>query len=142
MNPDLHMAGDLKAGGGNLFVVFGEPDVKLHEDGETLRVEICGVDVFNPKNGEFDCVGPEGIACWFVDTDYSGESFFVRHAYFLGAGDPYKALRTTLKDEIDKEAWESLNSAISRPFPRPKGGKIAVKAINHLGDEVMRVFDV
>ena len=142
MNPDLHMAGDLKAGGGNLFVVFGEPDVVLHEDGDTLRVEIRGVDVFRPQTGEIDSVGPEGIACWFVDTDYSGESFFVRHAYFLGAGDPYKSLRTTLKDEIDREAWESLNSPISRPFPRPPGGKIAVKAINHLGDEVMRVFDV
>ena len=142
MNPDLHMAGDLKAGGGNLFVVFGEPDVVLHEKGDTLRIEIRGVDVFRPQTSEIDSVGPEGIACWFVDTDYSGESFFVRHAYFLGAGDPYKSLRTTLRDEIDREAWDSLNSPISRPFPRPPGGKIAVKAINHLGDEVMRVFDV
>lgn len=142
MNPDLHMAGDLKAGGGNLFVVFGEPDVVLHRDGDALRVEIRGVDVFRPQTGEIDCVGPEGIACWFVDTDYSGESFFVRHAYFLGAGDPYKALKTTLKGEIGEEAWASLNSATSRPFPRPAGGKVAVKAINHLGDEVMRVFDV
>jgi len=109
---------------------------------DQIMVHIRGVDVFRPQTGEIDSVGPEGIACWFVDTDYSGESFFVRHAYFLGAGDPYKSLRTTLKDEIDREAWESLNSPISRPFPRPPGGKVAVKAINHLGDEVMRVFDV
>lgn len=142
MNPDLHMAGELKAGGGNLFVVFGEPDVVLHRDGDTLRVEIRGVDVFRPQTGEIDSVGPEGIACWFVDTDYSGESFFVRQAYFLGAGDPYKALKTTLKGEISEEAWDSLNRATSRPFPRPASGKVAVKAINHLGDEVMRVFDV
>jgi adenine-specific DNA-methyltransferase len=142
MNPDLHMAGELKAGGGNLFVVFGEPDLVLHRDGDTLRVEIRGVDVFRPQTGEIDSVGPEGIACWFVDTDYSGESFFVRQAYFLGAGDPYKALKTTLKGEISEEAWDSLNSATSRPFPRPASGKVAVKAINHLGDEVMRVFDV
>jgi adenine-specific DNA-methyltransferase len=142
MNPDLHMAGELKAGGGNLFVVFGEPDVALHRAGDALRIEIRGVDVFRPQTGEIDSVGPEGIACWFVDTDYSGESFFVRQAYFLGAGDPYKSLRTTLRDEIDEDAWASLNSAVSRPFPRPAGGKVAVKAINHLGDEVMRVFDV
>ena len=114
----------------------------LHRDGDTLRVEIRGVDVFRPQTGEIDSVGPEGIACWFVDTDYSGESFFVRQAYFLGAGDPYKALKTTLKGEISEEAWDSLNRATSRPFPRPASGKVAVKAINHLGDEVMRVFDV
>jgi adenine-specific DNA-methyltransferase len=142
MNPDLHMSGELKAGGGNLFVVFGEPDVVLHRDGDALSVEIRGVDVFRPQTGEIDSTGPEGIACWFVDTDYSGESFFVRQAYFLGAGDPYKALKTTLKGEISEEAWDSLNRATSRPFPRPASGKVAVKAINHLGDEVMRVFDI
>jgi hypothetical protein len=60
----------------------------------------------------------------------------------VGSGDPYKSLRTTLRDEIDEDAWASLNSAVSRPFSRPAGGKVAVKAINHLGDEVMRVFDV
>ena len=84
--------------------------------------------------------GPEGIACWFIDTDYDMESFFVRHAYFLGANDPYKALKTTLKAEIDADAWASLNSDVSRPFERPKSGRIAVKVINHLGDEVMKVF--
>ena len=142
MNPDLHMAGELKAGGGNLFVVFGEPDVELIEEGDRLRVKIHGVDVFKPQTGEVESQGPDGIACWFIDTDYSGESFFVRQAYFLGAADPYKALRTSLKAEIDEEAWASLNSDISRAFPRPKSGRIAVKVINHLGDEVMKVFAV
>jgi hypothetical protein len=66
----------------------------------------------------------------------------VRHAYFLGANDPYKALKTTLKAEIDQEAWESLYSDTSRPFPKPESGRIAVKVINHLGDEVMKVFAV
>jgi len=142
MNPDLHMSGELKAGGGNLFVIFGEPDVDLLEERGKYRVRINGIDVFKPQKGEVDSVGPEGIACWFVDTDYTGESFFVRQAYFLGANDPYKALKTTLKDDIDREAWESLNSNISRPFAKPKGGRVAVKAINHLGDEVMKVFEV
>ncbi len=86
--------------------------------------------------------GADGIACWFIDTDYNEESFFVRHAYFLGASDPYKSLKTTLKAEIDEAAWESLYSDTSRPFDKPKSGRIAVKVINHLGDEVMKVFSV
>jgi adenine-specific DNA-methyltransferase len=143
MNPDLHMADDLKnTGTGNLFVVFGEPDIDILEDGGRLRVKIRGVDVFKPQTGEIESSGPEGIACWFIDTDYNEESFFVRHAYFLGANDPYKALKTTLKAEIDAEAWESLHSDVSRPFDRPSTGRIAVKVINHLGDEVMKVFGV
>jgi adenine-specific DNA-methyltransferase len=144
MNADLHMAGDLKnTGKGNLFVVFGEPDIDLlHEPDGTVRVKVNGVDVFHPSTGEVRSDGPDGIACWFIDTDYNEESFFVRHAYFLGANDPYSALKTTLKAEIDQAAWESLHSPISRPFPKPQSGRIAVKVINHLGDEVMKVFRV
>jgi adenine-specific DNA-methyltransferase len=143
MNADLHMAEDLKnTGKGNLFVIFGEPDIDLIRDGDDLQVKINGVDVFHPNTGEVRSDGAEGIACWFIDTDYNEESFFVRHAYFLGANDPYGALKTTLKAEINPEAWESLNSDTSRPFPKPKSGRIAVKVINHLGDEVMKVFKV
>jgi adenine-specific DNA-methyltransferase len=143
MNPDLHMADDLKnTGTGNLFVVFGEPDIEIIPEGDQIRVKIHGVDVFKPQTGEIESSGPDGIACWFIDTDYNEESFFVRHAYFLGANDPYKALKTTLRAEIDAEAWESLHSDVSRPFDKPKTGRIAVKVINHLGDEVMKVFGV
>ena len=106
------------------------------------QVTILGVDVFKPQTGKVESSGPEGIACWFIDTNYNEESFFVRHAYFLGQSDPYKSLRTTLKAEIDQEAWSSLNSDLSRPFPKPETGRIAVKVINHLGDEVMKVFSV
>lgn len=141
MNADLHMA-DLKAGGGNLFVVFGEPDIELIEEGDRLRVELKGVDIFRPQTGEVESSDAEDIACWFIDTDYSGESFFVRQAYFPGADVPYKQLRATLKGEIDEEAWESLKRTTSRSFVRPKSGRIAVKVINHLGDEVMKVMSV
>jgi adenine-specific DNA-methyltransferase len=144
MNADLHMSNDLKnTGKGNLFVIFGEPDISIlsEKDGK-LRVKVNGVDVFHPQSGEVRSDGPEGIACWFIDTDYNEESFFVRHAYFLGATDPYGSLKTTLKAQIDEEAWSSLNSDISRPFVPPKSGRIAVKVINHLGDEVMKVFKV
>ena len=144
MNADLHMAEDLKnTGKGNLFVIFGEPDIEpLPEPDGRLRVKVKGVDVFDPSTGEVRSDGADGIACWFIDTDYNEESFFVRHAYFLGANDPYSALKTTLKAEIDAEAWATLNSDTSRPFEKPKSGRIAVKVINHLGDEVMKVFKV
>ena len=142
MNPDLHMGGDLKAtGAGNLFVIFGEPDIKIEDVGDgMLRVKVFGVDVFKPQTGEVISEGIDGIALWMLDTDYNEESFFVRHAYFLGANDPYKALKLTLNAEIDEEAWESLYSDTSRTFPKPASGRIAVKVINHLGDEVMKVF--
>jgi len=155
MNADLHMAQDLKnTGKGNLFVIFGEPDIDILDaatgsklaKGQApsgdIRVKVNGVDVFHPNTGEVRSDGAEGIACWFIDTDYNEESFFVRHAYFLGASDPYKSLKTTLKAEINAEAWESLNSDTSRPFGQPGSGRIAVKVINHLGDEVMKVFRV
>lgn len=144
INADLHMADDLKnTGKGNLFVIFGEPEIELIPAGnDQVRVKILGVDVFDPTTGEVRSDDIDGIACWFVDTDYNEESFFVRHAYFLGANDPYKSLKTTLKAEINQEAWETLNSDISRPFPKPASGRIAVKVINHLGDEVMKVFRV
>lgn len=142
MNADLHMAEDLKnTGKGNLFVIFGEPDIDiLPAENNQIKVKINGVDVFHPNTGEIISNNADGIACWFVDTDYNEESFFVRHAYFLGAADPYKSMRTTLKAEINQEAWDSLHSDTSRPFDKPKSGRIAVKVINHLGDEVMKVY--
>lgn len=144
MNADLHMAEDLKnTGKGNLFVIFGEPDIDiLPAEEDQIRVKVNGVDVFHPNTGEVRSDGADGIACWFIDTDYNEESFFVRHAYFLGANDPYKALKTTLKAEINEDAWATLNSDTSRPFAKPKSGRIAVKVINHLGDEVMKVFKI
>jgi adenine-specific DNA-methyltransferase len=149
MNADLHMANDLKnTGQGNLFVIFGEPDIDIFpaagddaKEGQ-LQVRINGVDVFHPQTGEIRSDNAEGIACWFLDTDYNEESFFVRHAYFLGANDPYKSLKTTLKAEIDPDAWATLHSDTSRPFDKPASGRIAVKVINHLGDEVMKVFRI
>lgn len=144
MNADLHMAGELKStGSGNLFVVFGEPDIEIAErpDGK-IRVKIKGVDVFDPKKGEVRSSEAKDIACWFVDTNYNAQSFFVRQAYFLGQKDPYGQLKNTLRATIDEEAWESLYRDESRPFEKPATRHIAVKVINHLGDEVMRVFRV
>ncbi len=144
MNADLHMSTDLKkTKAGNLFVIFGEPDIEvINAPDDCIQVRIKGIDLFDPRSGEVRSSEPGDLACWFIDTDYDMASFFVRHAYFLGARDPYKALKTTLKAEIDADAWESLRSDTSRPFSKPESGRIAVKAINHLGDEVMKVVKV
>ena len=142
MNTDLMMGKDLK-GKGNLFVAFGEPDIVLENcENNQIRVRVRGVDIFFPNTGEVRSDNEDGIACWFVDTDYDQESFFVRQAYFLGAKNPYETLKKTLKADINEETWESLHSNVSRPFPKPKSGYVAVKVINHLGDEVMKEIRV
>ena len=145
MNPDLAMGGELlkKTGARNLFTVFGEPDIEVHQvAGGQLTVEVCGLDVYDPTTGLVRSSSVDDIAAWFLDTDYDGDAFFVRHAYFTGADDPYDKLRRALRADISDEAWETVNSTVSRPFPRPTTGKVAVKVINHYGDEVMRVFAV
>ncbi|SMO72725.1 site-specific DNA-methyltransferase [Propioniciclava tarda] len=144
MNVDLLMGEDLKkTGAGNLFTVFGEPDIDVRSTGDDrVVVELRGVDVYDPATGEVRSHDTGRIALWMIDTDYNEESFFVRHCYFTGGGDPYKRLKTALKAEIDEDAWASLNSTVSRPFAKPTEGKIAVKVINDYGDEVMKVFEV
>lgn len=143
MNPDL-LVGDLKnTGAGNLFMVFGEPDLDVtrQADGKIV-VSLKGVDIYDPTSGEIRSSSTDEIACWFIDTNYNGESFFVRHAYFTGANEPYEKLKRALKAEIDEAAWSSLYSTQSRPFDPPKTGKIAIKVINHYGDEVLKVYNV
>jgi adenine-specific DNA-methyltransferase len=153
MNPDLAMGNELlkKTGAGNLFTVFGEPDIGpldkktgilIPQADGRYEIEVKGLDIYDPTTGEIRNSSTEDIACWFIDTDYNGESFFVRHAYFIGAGEPYEKLKRALRAEIDEDAWSSMNSTKSRPFLKPKTGKIAIKVINHYGDEVLKVFQL
>ena len=145
MNPDLAMGDELlkKTGSGNLFMVFGEPDLDIEKQKDGwLIVELRGVDVYDPTTGEVRSHSPDDVACWFIDTDYDGESFFVRHVYFCGADEPYEKLQRALRAEIEEAEWAKLYSTRSMPFEAPKGGKIAVKVINHYGDEVLKVFPV
>ncbi|MEJ7812444.1 MAG: site-specific DNA-methyltransferase [Gemmatimonadaceae bacterium] len=145
MNPDLAMGDELlkKTGAGNLFMVFGEPDLEVRTvAGGKLVVEIRGLDVYDPTTGEIRSSSTDDIACWFIDTMYNGESFYVRHAYFTGADEPYEKLKRALRAEIDETAWQSLYSTVSRPFDPPDSGKLAVKVINHYGDEVLKVIEV
>jgi len=144
INQDLMVGGNLlkKTGAGNLFMVFGEPDITIRKKGVQLEVEIFGLDIYNPTTGEIKPSSTDDLACWFVDTAYNGEVFIVRHAYFTGGNDPYEKLRKTLRADIDEAAWSALYSTISRPFDLPTTGKIAVKVINHYGDEVLRVYEL
>ena len=145
MNPDLTMGDELlkKTGAGNLFTVFGEPDVEIDRDFDgNITVRINGLDVYDPTTGQIRSNSTDDIACWFVDTNYNGESFFVRHAYFTGADEPYEKLKRALRAEVDEATWSTLYSTVSRPFAPPEHGKIAVKVINHYGDEVLNVFSV
>jgi adenine-specific DNA-methyltransferase len=139
ISPDLLVGGLKATGAGNLFQVFGEPDIELRETGDGLVLEIRGLDVYDPTTGALRSSSVDDIAAWFLDTDYDGDAFFVRHAYFTGADDPYDRLRKALKADIYDEAWATVNSTVSRPFARPKSGKLAVKVINHYGDAVMHV---
>ncbi len=163
MNPDLAMGDELlkKTGAGNLFMVFGEPDVEIKKVGrvaprapgsgsqgtasptsEQFTAEIKGVDIYDPTTGQIRNSSTDDIACWFIDTDYNGESFFVRHAYFTGADEPYEKLKRALRADIDEAAWSSLYSTVSRPFEKPKTGKIAIKVINHCSLTVPRTIGV
>lgn len=145
INADLQMGDEFlkKTGSGNLFMVFGEPDleVKNTKDGK-IKVEIKGLDIYDPTTGEIRSNTTDDIACWFIDTNYNGESFFVRHAYFTGGDKPYEKLKRALRAEIDEAAWSMLYTTKSRPFDPPETGKIAIKVINHYGDEVLKVYEV
>jgi adenine-specific DNA-methyltransferase len=144
MNSDLAMGDVLlkKTGSANLFMVFGEPDVAIEHGSDGIVVEIRGVDIYNPTTGEVRSGSSDAIALWMIDTDYDEESFFVRHCYFTGGNHPYARLKRALNADISEAAWQSLYSTRSRPFPRPSTGKIAVKVINHYGDEVLQAYDV
>lgn len=143
MNADLLMGEELKkTGAGNLFTVFGEPDIAIGKTEQGYTVSIQGIDVYDPTTGERRSNDTRQIALWMIDTNYNGDSFFVRHCYFTGGGDPYKRLKVALKADIDAEAWSALNSDVSLPFPKPDTGKIAVKVINDYGDEVMKIFKI
>jgi len=130
MNADLHMADDLRTTGKGISLrrvrrarhragachvgAWRRPAASENRRGGRVSPRVAG---------EVRSDNADGIACWFIDTDYDEQSFFVRHAYFLQqGGDPAAPLQTTLKAEIDADAWESLRSDTSRPFAKPAGG--------------------
>ncbi|MFI5871308.1 site-specific DNA-methyltransferase [Streptomyces sp. NPDC051445] len=150
MNPDLAMGDELaNTGAGNLFTVFGEPDIEVTETSDgRLVAEIKGLDIYNPTTGDVRAEGPDDIMMWSIDTDYDAEAFIVRHVYFSGENgkstglNPYERLGKALKGQIDDEALATLFTTRSRPFPKPESGRIAVKVVNYFGDEVLKAIEV
>ena len=133
INPDLQLGDRLEnTGQGNIFLVFGEPDVEVVREGDDLTVTVHGVDVYDPTTGQVRSQDADSIAAWFIDTSYNGESFFVRHAYFAGDGqggsdgvDSYDRLKRALKSEIDLEAWATLyrTTCARSQSPTPAGSR-------------------
>lgn len=142
MNADLHMELDDKGVNANAFVIYGEPDVDILREGNNFRVQLNGVDVYVPKLNTVRSGEVDDIDCWMVDTDYNEQCFVARQVFFPDNPTLYKALKKMLNNDIDAEEWEAAAGTLSHPFPRPYSNKIAVKVINHFGDEVMKIYDL
>lgn len=126
------------------FMTIGEPDIKLHKNGDTVQVEIAGMDIYDPIRDEVKSFNREDIAYWMVDDDYDGASFIVKQVFFCGGDDEFdkwrKALEKTVKVEIDEEAWERLYKHTSHSISYKKGKKIAVRVISQFGEESTKVL--
>ena len=146
MNADLVMGEELKkTGAGNLFTVFGEPDIEIKDEDGELRVVLHGVDVYDPNTGEIRSNDTDQIALWMIDTAYNEESFFVRHCYFTGGQDPYARLKRALKADIDEDAWEQPVpdgvAAVPSPGDRQDRGQ-GDQRLRRRGDEGLRRLTV
>lgn len=158
MHDDLMQEGLLKKDKKTAsFVTIGEPDIKLHKDGDTAHVEIRGLDIFDPIKDQVKDRNVEDIAYWMVDDDYDGSNFVVKQVFFCGGSkDEFKKWRKglddiakrktkrnvekTLKIEIDDEAFDRLYGFESHPFTIKPGRQIAVMVISQYGEESTNIF--
>ena len=140
MNRDL-MIRELSAETGHqAFVIIGEPDIHIiddYPDGQ-IAVEVRGYDTFDPATGNAADGGPDDVACWMLDTDHDGESFYARRIHFPGAKND-RQIKKLLKelgrnaDDVEQEALTAMRSA---PFDPPERGRIAVKIVTATGMEM------
>jgi len=142
--PDV-LVGDLlkTTRASQIFTVFGQPDVGVqkHKDG-TYRVELRGVDIYDPLTGKVHSARGEDVAAWFLDTDYDGMTFHICQAFFPGDADAWEKLQRALKAQIDPEAFEQMRGTVSFPFEPGEHKRIAVKVIDFQGNEVVRVVSL
>jgi adenine-specific DNA-methyltransferase len=124
-----------------IFTVFGQPDVRVdkQEDG-TYRVELSGVDIYDPLTGEVQSTRGEDVAAWFLDTDYDGKTFHICQAFFPGDPHAWEKLQRALKAQIPPEVFEQMRGTVSFPFQPGEHQRIAVKVIDFRGNEVVRVI--
>jgi adenine-specific DNA-methyltransferase len=140
--PDV-LVGDLlkTTRASQIFTVFGQPDVRVEKQKDgTYRVELRGVDIYDPLSGEVHSTRGEDVAAWFLDTDYDGKTFKISQAFFPGDPDAWEKLQRALKAQIAPEAFEQMRGTVSFPFQPGEHQRIAVKVIDFRGNEVVRVI--
>jgi adenine-specific DNA-methyltransferase len=142
--PDV-LVGDLlkTTRASQIFTVFGQPDVRVEKQKDgTYRVELRGVDIYDPLTGEVHSSRGEDVAAWFLDTDYDGKTFHICQAFFPGDPDAWEKLQRALKAQIAPEAFEQMRGTVSFPFEPGEHRRIAVKVIDFRGNEVVRVVSL
>jgi adenine-specific DNA-methyltransferase len=142
--PDV-LVGDLlkTTRASQIFTVFGQPDVRVEKQKDgTYRVELRGVDIYDPLSGEVHSTRGEDVAAWFLDTDYDGKTFKISQAFFPGDPDAWEKLQRALKAQIAPEAFEQMRGTVSFPFQPGEHQRIAVKVIDFRGNEVVRVVSL
>ena len=144
MNRDL-MIRELSAETGHqAFVIIGEPDIKIIDyPNNQIAVEVRGYDTFDPATGNASEGGPDDVACWMIDTNHNGESFFARRIHFPGAAKDrqIKKLIDAIGKNVDDVEREALTAMRSAPFDPPERGRIAVKIVTATGMEMTAVRD-
>jgi len=113
----------------------------MQKDG-TYRVELRGVDICDPLNGEVHSTRGEDVAAWFLDTDYDGKTFHICQAFFPGDPDAWDKLQRALKAQIAPDAFAQMRGTVSFPFEPGEHRRIAVKVIDFRGNEVGRVIQL
>ena len=142
--PDV-LVGDLlkTTRASQIFTVFGQPDVQVEKQKDgTYRVELRGVDIYDPLTGEVQSTRGEDVAAWFLDTDYDGKTFHICQAFFPGDPDAWEKLQRALKATIPEEDFEQMRGTVSFPFQPGEHRRIAVKVIDFRGNEVVRVVNL
>ncbi|QNE30578.1 site-specific DNA-methyltransferase [Sphingomonas sp. NBWT7] len=145
VTPDVVMSDLLKTSkSSEIFSITGLPDVRLEEagkekDGTPLhRVVIKGLDIFRPDTMETDEVKAENLPCWMLDTNYNGMAFFASQVFFPKTS-AWDNLQKSLKGQFADSVWEHLAGTASEPFALGDKKRIAVKAIDERGNELMVV---
>ena len=146
MNRDL-MIRELSDEKGHVaFVIIGEPDIHILDNypDQQIAVEIHGYDTFDPATGQAAEGGPDDVACWMLDTDHDGESFYARRIHFPGADNDrqIKKLLRELGKNADDVEHEALTAMRSAPFDPPERGRIAVKIITATGMEMTATREI
>jgi adenine-specific DNA-methyltransferase len=145
MRPELNstmndlLKGDTKGSNQQYFTVFGLPAISVTPtDNDEFTVTLEGVDIFDPVNGTVVSTKGEKVSAWFLDSDYDGRCFCACQAFFPNQ-DAWEKIAKALGSSADPEAFAAFKGRKSVPFKSGAHGRIAVKAIDARGNEVMTI---